>query len=57
MNFARDVIDAADPSQRALVALGPDGARREFSFGEVADSSARLAGTLRRTGRAAAAMW
>src|SRR5437763_2239412 len=50
MNFARDVVDAAPRSKRALVELARDGARREWSFGEVADRSARLAGHLLRTG-------
>jgi acyl-coenzyme A synthetase/AMP-(fatty) acid ligase len=46
VNFARDVVDAADPRRPALVALAADGARREIGFGEVADRSARLAGAL-----------
>jgi acyl-coenzyme A synthetase/AMP-(fatty) acid ligase len=46
MNFARDVVDAADPARLALVELARDGARREWSFGDVAERSARLAGTL-----------
>jgi acyl-coenzyme A synthetase/AMP-(fatty) acid ligase len=46
VNFARDVVDAAPRDRRALVALGRDGSRREISFGEVADRSARLAGRL-----------
>ena len=46
MNFASDVVDVADPRRRALVAVTRDGERREISFGEVADRSARLAGTL-----------
>ncbi len=46
MNFARDVLDAADPAGLALVELARDGGRREWSFGEVADASARLAGAL-----------
>ena len=50
MNFVRDVVDAADPGRRALVALGRDGSRREIRFGEVADRSARLAGTLAARG-------
>src|SRR5215217_4034734 len=50
MSFVRDVVDAADPSGLALVALGRDGERREISFGEVADRSARLAGALRERG-------
>ena len=46
MNFARDVVDAAPPHRPALIALGRDGSRREIPFGEVADRSARLAGTV-----------
>jgi acyl-coenzyme A synthetase/AMP-(fatty) acid ligase len=47
MNFARDVVEAAPPERLALVELAHDGRRREWTFGEVADRSARLAGTLR----------
>lgn len=50
MNFARDVVDAAPRHRPALLELTRDGARREWSFGEVADRSARLAGTLGRHG-------
>lgn len=50
MNFSRDVVDAADPGRLALVELTRDGARREWSFGEVSDAAARLAGTLVRCG-------
>ncbi len=50
MNFARDVVDAAPPERRALVELARDGSRREWSFGEVADRSARLATALGRNG-------
>ncbi|MDW5596857.1 AMP-binding protein [Conexibacter stalactiti] len=50
MNFARDVVDAADPGRLALIELTRDGERREWSFGAVADGSARLAGTLVRSG-------
>ena len=50
MNFARDVVDAADPARLALVALSGDGERREIAFGEVADRSARLAGALAARG-------
>ncbi len=46
MNFARDVVDAAPAHARALVELDRDGARRELTFGEVADGAARLAGGL-----------
>jgi len=50
MNFARDVVDAADPGALALVELARDGSRREWRFGEVADAAARLAGTFARLG-------
>jgi acetyl-CoA synthetase len=46
VNFARDVVDAAAPERLALVELAREGGRREWSFGEVADRAARLAGTL-----------
>ncbi|MCW3009951.1 MAG: AMP-dependent synthetase and ligase [Solirubrobacterales bacterium] len=44
MNFARDVVQAAEPGKLALVELARDGARREWTFGEVDDGAARLAG-------------
>jgi acetyl-CoA synthetase len=50
VNFARDVVDAAPPDRRAVVERRRDGGRREWSFGEVADRSARLAGTLQTSG-------
>ncbi len=50
MNFARDLVDAAPPERLAFVELARDGGRREWSFGEVADGAARLAGTLVRCG-------
>jgi acyl-coenzyme A synthetase/AMP-(fatty) acid ligase len=50
VNFARDVVDAADPQRLALVAVGHDGERREIAFAEVADRSARLAGALVQRG-------
>ncbi len=46
MNFARDVVDAAPPHKRALVERSRDGGRREWTFGEVAEQGARMAGTL-----------
>ena len=46
MNFARDVVDAAPTGDRALIEITREGERREWTFGEVADASARLAGTL-----------
>jgi len=50
VNFARDVVDAADPQRLALVELGRDGGRREWRFGEVSERAARLAGTLASLG-------
>ncbi|HEX8121517.1 MAG TPA: AMP-binding protein [Solirubrobacteraceae bacterium] len=50
MNFASEVVDAADPGRLALVELARDGTRREWSFAEVAQRSARLAGTLAARG-------
>jgi len=50
VNFAREVVDGADPQRLALVAIGRDGDRREIAFGEVAERSARLAGTLAQRG-------
>jgi acyl-coenzyme A synthetase/AMP-(fatty) acid ligase len=50
VNFARDVVEQRDPRDLALLELARDGARREWSFGEVAERSARLAGTLRERG-------
>jgi acyl-coenzyme A synthetase/AMP-(fatty) acid ligase len=50
MNFARDVVEAAPPDRRAMVAISREGERREWSFGEVADRSARLAGVLAARG-------
>jgi acetyl-CoA synthetase len=50
VNFAREVVDAADPARLALVALPSEGGRREIAFGEVADRSARMAGALAARG-------
>ena len=50
MNFATDVVDAADPGRLALLELARDGTRREWSFGEVSDAAARLAGALTARG-------
>ena len=46
VNFARDVVDAADPRRPALVLIDAEGRRSEHGFGEVSDGAARLAGTL-----------
>jgi acyl-coenzyme A synthetase/AMP-(fatty) acid ligase len=46
MNFARDLI-AAQPAERlALVELGRDGSRREWTFAEVERAGAGMAGAL-----------
>src|SRR5882724_11241295 len=43
MNFARDVVEAADPQRLALVERPRGGGRREWSFGEVASAARTLA--------------
>jgi acyl-coenzyme A synthetase/AMP-(fatty) acid ligase len=50
MNFARDVVDAAPAANRAMVEIDRQGRRKEWTFGEVADRAARLAGTLQSNG-------
>ncbi len=50
MNFARDLVDRCDRSRLALVAVGREGGRREIGFGEVSETSARLAGALAARG-------
>jgi len=50
MNFTRDIVDAAPTSRTALVSLSAEGARSEWTFGEIADSTARLAGALGASG-------
>jgi acyl-coenzyme A synthetase/AMP-(fatty) acid ligase len=50
VNFTRDILARRDTGERALVELARDGARREWSFGEVEDRGARLAGALRALG-------
>jgi acyl-coenzyme A synthetase/AMP-(fatty) acid ligase len=50
VNFARDLVDRRDPGELALLELARDGARRELTFGEVAERSSRLAGALQRRG-------
>ena len=46
VNFARDVLQAQPPQSLALRELARDGSRREWSFAEVRESSARMAGAL-----------
>lgn len=50
VNYVRDVVEAAPASALALIELARDGTRREWTFGEVADASARLAGHLADAG-------
>lgn len=49
MNYCRDLVAAADPARQALVERRRDGGRRVWTFGQLADRSARLAGTLAGT--------
>src|SRR6202043_1188628 len=44
------MLDRLPAGDRALLELARDGRRREWTFGEVADRSARLAGALRTRG-------
>jgi acyl-coenzyme A synthetase/AMP-(fatty) acid ligase len=50
VNFARDVLEERPPGDLALLELAREGTRREWSFGEVVERSARLAGTLEASG-------
>jgi acyl-coenzyme A synthetase/AMP-(fatty) acid ligase len=50
VTFVRETVEAADPARRALVCISREGERRELSFGELADRSARLAGVLAARG-------
>jgi acyl-coenzyme A synthetase/AMP-(fatty) acid ligase len=50
LNFAHDALTRLPVADRALVAAGADGSRREWKFGEVVDRSSRFAGALVRRG-------
>jgi acetyl-CoA synthetase len=50
MNFAGEVVDKLPRSDVALVELARTGERREWTFAQVSERSARLAGTLVRLG-------
>jgi acetyl-CoA synthetase len=50
VNFAGEIFAAQPPERLALVELARDGSRREWSFGEVGERSACLAGALSRQG-------
>jgi acetyl-CoA synthetase len=46
VNFARDLLYAQPPDSLALVELARDGARREWTFGEVDERGGAIAGAL-----------
>jgi acyl-coenzyme A synthetase/AMP-(fatty) acid ligase len=50
MNFATDVVEAADPDGLALVELARDGTRRTWSFGDVARAARATAARLHALG-------
>jgi acetyl-CoA synthetase len=50
MNFARDVVEAADPQRLALLERARGGGRREWSFGDIADDASQLAARLHALG-------
>src|ERR1700712_4103570 len=50
MNFAGDVVEQLPASGLALLELTREGDRREWSFGEVSERSARMAGAFARMG-------
>jgi acyl-coenzyme A synthetase/AMP-(fatty) acid ligase len=50
VNFARDLFETLPPEGRAIVELARDGERREWSFGEISERGARLAGALAARG-------
>lgn len=43
MNFARETVESADPRGLALIELARDGARREWTFGAVAQAARTVA--------------
>jgi acyl-coenzyme A synthetase/AMP-(fatty) acid ligase len=50
VNFARELVDEGPAERLALVELARDGTRREWSFGEISEYSARMAGSLCQRG-------
>jgi acyl-coenzyme A synthetase/AMP-(fatty) acid ligase len=50
VNFVRDVLDRLPPRDLSLLELARDGSRRGWTFGEVSERCARLAGTLQARG-------
>jgi acyl-coenzyme A synthetase/AMP-(fatty) acid ligase len=49
-NFAVDIVEAAPPERLALVELARDGARREWSFGDVARAGRAFAAAMHERG-------
>jgi acyl-coenzyme A synthetase/AMP-(fatty) acid ligase len=49
-NVARDLVAARPSGELAVIALGRDGSRREWTFGELAAASGAMAGALRAAG-------
>ena len=51
MNFTRDVVEAADPAQRAMICLERgSAARREWTMGAVAEAARAVAAELHGRG-------
>ena len=50
VNFTSEIVDGAPADAPALVELSREGSRREWSFGELSERAARLAGTFARHG-------
>jgi acyl-coenzyme A synthetase/AMP-(fatty) acid ligase len=50
MNYTRDIVDAAPAGREALVTVDAHGGRAVWTFGEISDGAARLAGTLSAAG-------
>jgi acetyl-CoA synthetase len=50
MNFASDIVEAMPAQRPALIELARTGQRREWTFREVSDRSARMAGAFARRG-------
>jgi acyl-coenzyme A synthetase/AMP-(fatty) acid ligase len=50
MNFARDVVEGADPARLAIVERARDGRRREWTFGDAAREARAIAAHLHELG-------
>jgi len=50
VNFARDVVGKLPGYELGLVSISAEGERREWTFGEIGDRSARVGGTLLSAG-------